>query len=50
MEDVIESIGGMVTSMLDFPLAGFLGRLLPAGGSEAGKQVSRLCVSDTSVS
>lgn len=38
--DVIESIGGMVSSMLDFPLAGYLGSLLPAGGSETGQQVS----------
>lgn len=37
--DVIESLSGMVTNMLEFPLVGFLGRLVPAGGSEAGQQV-----------
>lgn len=38
--EAIESLAGMVSSMLDFPLVGFLGRLVPAGGSEAGQQVS----------
>lgn len=37
--EVIEQVAGMVGSMLEFPLAGMLGRLLPAGGSEAGQQV-----------
>lgn len=41
--DVIESLAGMVSSMLEFPLVGFLGRLVPAGGSEAGQQVRRVC-------
>lgn len=37
--DVIESLAGMISSMLEFPLVGFLGGLVPAGGSEAGHQV-----------
>lgn len=41
--DVVESLAGMVSSMLEFPLVGFLGRLVPAGGSEAGQQVRRFC-------
>lgn len=39
MLDVIESLAGMVSSMLEFPMAGFLGRLVPTAGSEAGQQV-----------
>ena len=42
--EVIESLAGMVSSMLDFPLVGYLGRLVPASGSEAGKQVRCLVV------
>eukprot|EP00752_Nemacystus_decipiens_P012406 g10993.t1 len=38
--EAIESLAGMVSSMLHFPLVGFLGRLVPAGGSEAGQQVA----------
>lgn len=37
--EVVEALAGMVSSMLEFPLVGFLGRLVPDGGSEAGKQV-----------
>lgn len=40
--EAIESLAGMVSSMLDFPLVEFLGSLVPAGGSEAGQQVSLL--------
>lgn len=40
--DVIESLAGMVSSMLEFPLVGFLGRLVPAGSTEAGQQVRRV--------
>lgn len=39
MFEVIEVLAGMVTSMLEFPVVGYLGRLVPAGGSEAGQQV-----------
>ena len=39
MFEVIEALAGMVTSMLEFPVVGYLGRLVPAGGSEAGQQV-----------
>lgn len=39
MLDVIESLAGVVTSLLEFPLVGFLGRLVPGAGSEAGQQV-----------
>eukprot|EP00903_Cladosiphon_okamuranus_P015081 g13950.t1 len=38
--EAIESLAGMVSSMLDFPLVGFLWRLVPAGGSGAGQQVA----------
>lgn len=38
--EAIELLGGMVNSVLEFPLVGFLGRLVPVGGSEAGQQVS----------
>lgn len=38
--EAIESLAGMVSGMLDFPLVAFLGRMVPAGGSEAGQQVS----------
>lgn len=38
--EAIESLAGMVSSMLDFPLVEFLGRLVPTGGSKAGQQVS----------
>lgn len=39
--EAIDSLAGMVSNMLDFPLVGFLGRLVPVGGSEARQQVSR---------
>ncbi|CAN0135409.1 unnamed protein product, partial [Ectocarpus sp. 6 AP-2014] len=38
--EAIELLGGMVNSVLEFPLVGFLGRLVPVGGSEAGQQVA----------
>lgn len=38
--EVIEQVAGMAGSILEFPLAGALSRLLPAGvGSETGQQV-----------
>lgn len=37
--EVVELLAGMITSMLEFPLVGFLGRMVPASGSEAGQQV-----------
>lgn len=39
MFEVIESLAGMVGTMLEYPVMGMLGRMLPAGGSEAGQQV-----------
>lgn len=43
--EAIELLGGMLNSVLEFPLVGFLGRLVPVGGSEAGQQVSDSCLS-----
>lgn len=40
--DVIESLAGVVSSMLEFPVVGFLGRLVPASGSGAGQKVRRV--------
>lgn len=37
--EVIEQVAGMVGGILEFPLTGMFGRLLPAGGSKAGQQV-----------
>lgn len=39
--EVVESLAGMLSSLLEFPLVGFLGRLVPGAGSEAGQQVRR---------